>query len=189
MIQLSYSTMVILITIVWCVVRIVCTIKKRDVDLHREMQLMLVYICIIGIVRLTFFSWTDSRLNAQTLVCTLPNVYPLQINLLPFVYMFDYPNIYGMFVNVVGNIVMFIPLGMVWPSVYKELDKPWKVILAGFGITLSIEILQLPFYGRISDIDDLILNLLGFVIGYWMYNTTKIVFKHLHTTIQHKELM
>ena len=188
MIQLSYSTMVILVSIMWCVVRIVCTIKKKDVDLGREAQLMLVYLCIIGVVRLTFFSWTDARLNAQTLVCTLPSVYP-QINLLPFVYMFDYPNIYGMFVNIVGNIVMFIPLGIVWPSVYKELDKPWKAILAGFGITLSIEILQLPFYSRISDIDDLILNLLGFIIGYWMYNTAKLVFKQLRTIMLHKELM
>ena len=64
---------------------------------------------------------------------------------------------------------MFIPVGIVWPYVFKELDKPWKVIAAGFGFTLIIEILQLPFYDRLSDIDDLILNTLGYLTGYGIY--------------------
>jgi glycopeptide antibiotics resistance protein len=64
---------------------------------------------------------------------------------------------------------MFIPLGIVWPAVFKQLDKPWKVIAAGVGVSLTIEILQLPFYGRATDIDDLILNSAGFLIGYGIY--------------------
>ena len=74
---------------------------------------------------------------------------------------------------------MFIPLGIVWPSVYKELDTHWKVISAGIGISLCVEILQLPFYDRVSDVDDLLLNSLGFMIGYLLYLLAKLLSKQV----------
>lgn len=69
----------------------------------------------------------------------------------------------------IGNTAMFIPLGIVWPSVYNGLNKHWKVLAAGIGFSLFIEILQLPFYDRVSDVDDLLLNSAGFLIGYLVY--------------------
>ena len=71
--------------------------------------------------------------------------------------------------NLVGNTAMFFPLGMIWPLVYKELSAHRAVIAAGVGFSLCIEILQLPFYDRVTDIDDLILNSLGFLLGYGVY--------------------
>ena len=44
---------------------------------------------------------------------------------------------------------------------------------AGVGFSLFIEILQLPFYDRVTDIDDLILNSLGFLIGYGIFLLVK----------------
>ena len=87
-------------------------------------------------------------------------------NLLPFVHLMDYPERREALLNLIGNTAMFIPLGIVWPTVFKKLDSHAKVIAAGIGFSLCIEILQLPFYDRVSDIDDLILNSLGFVLGY-----------------------
>jgi glycopeptide antibiotics resistance protein len=84
-------------------------------------------------------------------------------------------------INVIGNTAMFIPLGIVWPSVYKGLDTHWKVISAGIGVSLCIEILQLPFYDRVSDVDDLLLNSLGFIIGYLLYLLAKLVSKKVST--------
>ena len=46
-------------------------------------------------------------------------------------------------------------------------------IAAGVGFTLCIELLQLPFFDRVTDIDDLILNLLGMTLGYLFF----IIFK------------
>ena len=71
--------------------------------------------------------------------------------------------------NFVGNVAMFVPLGVVWPAVFKELDTHGKVLAAGAGFSLCIEILQLPFFDRVSDIDDLLLNSLGFLAGYGIY--------------------
>jgi glycopeptide antibiotics resistance protein len=75
--------------------------------------------------------------------------------------------------NLIGNTAMFIPLGVVWPTVFKKLDSHKKVISAGFGVSLAIEFLQLFFYDRATDIDDLILNTLGFLIGYGIYLLAK----------------
>ena len=48
-----------------------------------------------------------------------------------------------------------------------------KVTAAGALISLCIEILQLPFSVRASDVDDLILNVLGVVAGYGIYAAVK----------------
>ena len=79
--------------------------------------------------------------------------------------------------NLIGNTAMFIPLGIVWPSVFKKLDTPWKVIAAGVGFSVCIEILQLPFYDRVSDVDDLILNTAGCLVGYGIYALAKWIRK------------
>ena len=82
--------------------------------------------------------------------------------------------------NLIGNTAMFIPLGIVWPAVFKRLNTHGKVIAAGVGISLTIEILQLPFFNRATDIDDLILNSAGFLMGYGIYLAVvrRILSKH-----------
>ncbi len=64
---------------------------------------------------------------------------------------------------------MFIPSGIVLPIIYKKLNSFLKVIGVGALISLCIEILQLLFFERASDIDDLLLNTLGAGIGYLIY--------------------
>ena len=60
-------------------------------------------------------------------------------------------------------------MGIVYPIVYKKLDTHMKVVFAGVGFSLVIELLQLPFFDRVSDVDDLILNSLGYMLGYFIY--------------------
>jgi len=43
------------------------------------------------------------------------------------------------------------------------------------GLSLFVEILQLPFYERCSDIDDLLLNSIGFIVGYGIYLLVKFL--------------
>lgn len=175
MIQISYTTMIVFISIIWCLVRLVCAIRNNRVDWKREMQLLLVYICIIVVARFTFFPFFTIDGKIQPLVFESTKAFPFRINWIPFVHLFDYPETRDILINVIGNTTMFIPLGIVWPSVYKDLNKHWKVLLAGMGFSLFIEIFQLPFYDRVSDIDDLLLNSLGFSIGYLLYLLVKYV--------------
>ena len=180
MIQISYTSMVVFISIIWCLVRVVCAIKDKRADWKRELQLLLAYICFVVVARFAFFPFSKVNGEIQPLIYESANVFPFRINWIPLVNLFDYPEMRDILINVIGNTAMFIPLGIVWPSVYKGLDTHWKVISAGIGVSLCIEILQLPFCDRVSDVDDLLLNSLGFIIGYLLYFLAKSLKKNIH---------
>ena len=169
MLYIHYSDIVVLISAVWLLVRVIQIVKKRRISLKRELQLLLVYVCLIVVARFTFFPFSTVNGQIQPLVFDLATAFPFRINCLPFVYLLDYPNKRDILLNVIGNTTMFLPLGIVWPIVFKELNTPKKAIVAGIGVSLCIEILQLPFYDRVTDIDDLILNTVGFLIGYLIF--------------------
>lgn len=169
MIEISYTFIFILISIVWIFVRFLCYKKAGEIHLKRELQLILVYICIVVVVRFTFCPFSKVNGQIQPLILDLAKIYPFRINTELFIHLFDYAIYKEAILNLVGNTAMFIPLGIVWPYVYKDLNTSAKVIAAGVGFSLLIEIVQLPFYDRVSDIDDVILNSLGFVIGYGIY--------------------
>lgn len=173
MISISYTFMFVSISILWIINRFHFYNKNKDFSWKRELQLLLVFICIVVVVRFTFcpFSKVDGKI--QPLILDLARIYPFRINTEPFIHLFDYAIYNEAILNLVGNTAMFIPLGIVWPIVYKDLDTPLKVIAAGIGFSLLIEIVQLPFYDRVSDIDDLILNSTGYIIGYVIYLLVK----------------
>ena len=160
--------------IYYCVeIRIIVCLKNKQCDWKRELQLILVYICIVVVVRFTFFPFAKADGKIQSLIFDIATMWPFRINWIPFVNLFDYPDTRDILINVIGNTAMFVPLGIVWPIVFKELDTHTKIIAAGIGCSLLIEVLQLPFYVRVSDIDDLILNSLGYLAGYGIYLLVK----------------
>jgi len=71
--------------------------------------------------------------------------------------------------NIGGNIAGFIPLGVLLPLVSRRLRKGWKVILATFAISLGFEFTQLVTGLGIFDVDDLMLNTLGGLLGYSIF--------------------
>ena len=169
MIKISYLEMVMAISVLWIAVRTFFSVKHRKFDVKRELHLLLVYICLIVVARFTFCPLRKVDGVILPLVFDATNVFPFRINLVPLVNLFDYDIFSEALINFIGNTAMFIPLGIVWPIVFKELDTPLKNLAAGAGFSLLIEILQLPFFDRVSDIDDLLLNTLGFAVGYGVY--------------------
>jgi glycopeptide antibiotics resistance protein len=161
--------MLLAISVLWIAVRAFFAVKNKKFEIKRELQLILVYICLIVIARFTFFPLRKVDGVIQPLVFDVANAFPFRINLIPLVNLFDYEIMSEAVINFVGNTTMFIPIGIIWPIVYKELDTPVKTIAAGAGLSFFIEILQLPFYDRVSDVDDLLLNTLGFAVGYGVY--------------------
>jgi glycopeptide antibiotics resistance protein/Cu/Ag efflux protein CusF len=72
-------------------------------------------------------------------------------------------------VNLLGNIALLVPLGLVVPMIFKNIT--WKGSLGIAVLTgLSIEIMQVITNLGIFDIDDVILNALGVMAGYWTYH-------------------
>ena len=72
-------------------------------------------------------------------------------------------------INLGGNIIMFIPLGFLLPKVFPKLSSLPRVLVATALIITLVEITQLFTLVGSCDIDDLILNVTGAAIGYWLH--------------------
>ncbi len=84
----------------------------------------------------------------------------------------------GAFNQFFGNIIIFIPVGILMPFIFKKTKKFLWALLGGFLFTFCIESLQFIIYIagmclREFDVDDLILNTFGAIIGHFIY---KIMF-------------
>ncbi len=107
--------------------------------------LMAVYLCavysVVGLPSVTYI-----RLD-------------INYNVIPFAYMFSD---YG---NSLLNILLFVPLGFFLPVFWKRYQKCRRTVLFGFFLSLLIELLQL-FSFRATDVNDLMTNTLGTVLGW-----------------------
>jgi Glycopeptide antibiotics resistance protein len=71
--------------------------------------------------------------------------------------------------NVVGNMVAFMPCGFFLPVVSRRGKKWYNATWLCFGLSLCIETVQLLFKVGSFDVDDLLLNTIGGVLGYLFY--------------------
>lgn len=74
------------------------------------------------------------------------------------------------FANVVGNVLIFIPLG-VYASWLRHRAAAWLTLVAVASVSVAAEIIQGVFAVGTADVDDVILNCLGGLIGmlaFWL---------------------
>ena len=71
----------------------------------------------------------------------------------------------GAFTNIVGNLVLLLPLGFLLPLFWRYFDSAKRTIMFSAGLSLSIELIQL-ISGGVTSVDDLILNTAGAALGY-----------------------
>lgn len=82
--------------------------------------------------------------------------------------------------NILGNVVGFIPMGACWPYVFPRMRNPVLVTLVCFEWSLVIESTQLFFRIGSFDVDDLLLNTLGGIIGCVIYYAWMAVWRKAH---------
>lgn len=82
-------------------------------------------------------------------------------------------------VDAVLNVFLFLPLGLFLPLLYERYNRISSVALAGFLLSLSVELVQM--FGRgATDINDLITNTVGACLGYCIYKLlSKLIQKEL----------
>ena len=184
MVEVSFLLAELIFTIIWLVIRSAVWMKHKHIDWKREAVLLLMYINLAVIIRFTFFPMSKVDGRVQPLIFDIATAFPFRVNLIPLINLFDYDSKRDLFLNVIGNIAMFIPSGIVLPIIYKRLDTFIKVLFAGGGISLCIEIVQLPFSVRATDIDDLILNTIGVIAGYGIY----ALIRHIRRITKHRSV-
>lgn len=101
------------------------------------------------------------------------------INLIPFLTTADLirnlitPPSPGLFtyawINLFGNVVVFIPLGIFLPLIWIKTRNFGRFFLVSSGIIAVIELLQLFTLRGVLDVDDYLLNMVGLIVGFFVY--------------------
>ena len=165
MIGISFIFSVILFTLIWVIFRIKFYIKNKPINKIREVFINLFFIYFLILVNLTMFKYGELMLDFDT---------RFYINYIPFIEtirMFnnDFADVHIALYNVIGNILLFIPLGFGIPLLFNKKNKLSKIILYGFTASLTIEVLQLFTPYNFTDIDDIIFNTLGTILGFIIF--------------------
>ena len=166
MIAIPFAAGSALVVLGWLVFRAVICIRTGQFHWKREAVQLLFLVNLLVIHRMTFHPFEKLDGQVQPLIFDIATAWPFRINFIPFVNLLDYDSKRDLLLNLIGNTAMFIPTGIMTPLIYKNRNGFGKTVLTGFLISLTIEIMQLPFAVRASDVDDLILNTLGCAIGY-----------------------
>lgn len=98
----------------------------------------------------------------------------LRINLIPFKTVYEYIekiihnriNVDTAVANLVGNLIVFLPMGAFLPCLFCKMRSFRKTVLTVLCIVLGIELIEIVFAMGAFDIDDFIFNLGGATIGY-----------------------
>ena len=164
--------MIFICSVILIVLRIADVIKnKRKFKLYKEIAMLFFVIYMMCLFYVVTFQDIDVPTDGY--------------NLVPFREMFRYsigsPKFYK---NVIGNMLMFVPFGFFVSYILRKTRLKW-VILITFIISLTIEFTQVNI-GRIFDIDDVILNVVGGSIGYYIFNIVYYFKIYLHKKIDFK---
>ena len=144
---------IIIITVIACSLRIAYLIKNKEKFCFYKELFMLIFIlyvmCLFEVVTLQ------------------DNNYGLS-NFIPFKEMFRYEFGSSLFIkNIVGNVLLFLPYGY-FAADYLKSKKMLLPCFLTFIVSLTIELVQLNI-GRTFDVDDVILNTIGGILGYLLY--------------------
>lgn len=84
------------------------------------------------------------------------------------------------FDNLFGNVLAFMPLGVLIPVSFSGVDRWWMILLHSFWLSLCIELFQLVSHFGAFDVDDILLNTLGGLLGFFCFLVVRFVYRKAH---------
>ena len=159
-------------------------VKKIILDIWPSMWPMLVFISVVAISIRGAYLFKGSKkfiLHKELMslvfilyilclhyILTYRDTTITGVNLVPFKEMFRYTfGSYKFMKNIVGNILLFLPFGF-FVSNYINSKKAITPVIVTLSVSFAAEAIQY-YVGRVFDIDDIILNVLGGFLGFLLY--------------------
>lgn len=78
--------------------------------------------------------------------------------------------------NLFGNLALLLPLGLLGPVALPALGRWWRIVLIALLFSVAIEVIQLAVPDRSADIDDVIVNVAGALLGYAAFVVVRAAF-------------
>ena len=145
----------------------------RSISYKKELLLLLFALYIVFILCLTLLPVPVTRIDNPNAMDI--NVVPLINTIKQSLDIFSRHNTFKrlhVIENILGNIILFMPLGIFLPLFFPKYSLK-RIIVLAFICSLSIELVQLigRQFGnyRTVDIDDIILNTIGAILGFIIY--------------------
>lgn len=146
---------------------------KPRLNILREILMLLLYLCIIFILTMTVLP--KLSIAPDNSVSILQSYsHGDRINMMPFTFInelkeyYQHGLYYSIFFNLAGNIIPFAAVSAACALLWDYFRNFWHILLWGFISTIAIELIQIPLY-RGTDIDDVILNILGYILGFLIF--------------------
>lgn len=152
--------MVIISTVIMISFRLCYLIKNKEkIIIHRELYMLIFGIYILCLFQIVTFqddvTWSSN-------------------NFIPFQEIMRYNISSRLFYkNVLGNLLLFLPFGF-FASYYLKTEKIHLPLMLTIIASVAIELVQLAI-GRVFDVDDILLNIIGGSIGYFLYSLIRII--------------
>lgn len=178
-----YIIMVLPFILIWTFYRLIVR-KKYRTGILREIVINLFFIYFLLVIYFTFFKY--GMLGISFNKSRYLNLVPLieTINMFTSNFMGLGNSLY----NVVGNILLFVPVGFFIPLLFKKEEDLKKILMYGFIGSLAVEVIQYFTAINITDIDDIIFNTLGAGLGFVCYKCfKKLKTKTIIEKVQDKE--
>lgn len=129
--------------------------KKSTIKLRIPFTFFLAYILVI--FRIVFFCREPGSRKAISLV------------------LFEtWGHTFHMHAMFVENIIMFIPFGVLLPILFRKFKSGWACVLTGFICSCSIEILQHITQTGYLQLDDVVTNTTGMLLGWLIWRAWKV---------------
>ncbi|HFH0140145.1 TPA: VanZ family protein, partial [Clostridioides difficile] len=142
-----------------CLIYQIVVIKRKNLKVEKNVMIHLVWVYIFLLY--IYLALSKAGIGSIWDIGRYSGLFRIdEINLIPF----DSVGI----LTYILNIIMFMPLGFLLPLIWKNFRNIINVSLTGLGFSLAIELCQL-FNLRATDIDDLMMNTLGAVLGYFIW--------------------
>ncbi len=135
---------------------------------YRTAAWMLFVLYLISMVYFLFFA--ESMGRTATAKEYHYNLQPFR-EISRFIKYYQVLGFYAVFLNLAGNILAFVPFGLFYPLLSRRSRSFWKVTLFSCEVSILVEIIQLVTRVGSCDVDDMILNTLGGMIGYLLFKT------------------
>lgn len=163
-----------IILVIWIVSRLIRSIQYGKPDFWREVLIWGLVLYVAFLLYNTFEPFTI-LLERQD---QRANFVPLQ----GIMKMIENASIFDdevtqriVFLNLAGNVLVFAPFGLAIPLLERRLNRGWLVVLLGLAFSLVIELAQTFLIARVFDVDDLILNAFGALIGFLVYTLMNVI--------------
>lgn len=186
MIGSSFIIVALISMALWIIYRLYNVVKNKRINIAREIILFIFFVYFLFLLLLTIFkggriefsNQFNSYMYREHGLLGIINIVPIKETINTF--MHSETGMRNSLRNLIGNILVFMPLGFFIPLLFDKFNNLKKVLKVGCLSSLAIELSQLFVGSNVCDIDDVIYNTLGALVGFICYKTFETIIKKVN---------